>query len=164
MTTALPRPLNHIGIGVPDIEAAIRWYEEVLGYCVFAGPVELSLETDSHGQLRDVLGPPFRRLKIAHLSSGSGCGIELFESIHPPHQRREEDVEFYRSGTFHFCVTDPDIEGLVAKITATGGRQLSQIWDDRPPLGVFRMAYCQDPWGTLIEVHTHSYEIVQGWR
>jgi catechol 2,3-dioxygenase-like lactoylglutathione lyase family enzyme len=159
-----PRPLNHIGIGVSDINAAIRWYEEVLGYRVFSGPFDLTLENDQCGQLKDVLGPKFRKLKIAHLSSGTGCGIELFESIEPPHERRTEDIEFHKSGTFHICVTDPDIEGLIGKIVASGGRQLSKIWDDRPPLGRFRMAYCQDPWGTLIEVHTHSYEVVQGWR
>jgi hypothetical protein len=72
-------------------------------------------------------------------------------------------VEFWRSGTFHFCVTDPDIEGLAARIAATGGRRLSKVWDDRSPHGL-RMVYRQDPWGTLIEIHTHRYEIVQGWR
>lgn len=164
MPPTCPRPLHHIAIGVSDIDAAIKWYEEVLGYRVFTGPVELTLEGERAAQLSDVLGPRFRRLRIAHLSTGGGVGLELFESIDPPHERRTEDVEFWKSGTFHFCVTDPDIEGLVERIRASGGRQLSRIWDDRPPLGKFRMAYCQDPFGTLIEIHTHSYEIVQGWR
>lgn len=164
MATTVPRPIHHIGIGVSDIEAAIKWYEEVLGFRAFTGPVELTLERDDTGQLADVLGPKFRKMKLAHLSTGMGVGIELFQSIDPPHQRRSEDVEFYKSGTFHFCVTDPDIEGLAARIVASGGRQLSAIWDDRPPLGKFRMVYCQDPFGTLIEIHTDSYEIVQGWR
>ena len=163
MTLTTPRPLHHIGIGVSDIDAAIKWYEEVLGYRVFTGPVLLSLENDNRGQLRNVLGPGFRKLKIAHLSTGGGCGLELFQSIDPPHERRTENAEYWKSGTFHFCVTDPDIEGLVAKIKTSGGKQLSEIWDDRPPSN-FRMVYCQDPFGTLIEVHTHSYEIVQGWR
>ena len=163
MAPTTPRPLHHIAIVVGDIEAAIRWYQDVLGYRVFTGPAELTVETDDRGQRRDVLGPRFRRLRIAHLSTAGGCGLELFEPIDPPFERRPEDVEFWRSGTFHFCVTDPDIEGLVARIVATGGRQLSKVWDDRPPHGL-RMVYCQDPWGTLIEIHTHPYEIVQGWR
>ncbi len=163
MGATTPRPLHHVAIGVGDIEAAIDWYRDVLGYRVFTGPVELSLEADVRGQVRDVLGPRFRRLKIAHLSTGGGCGLELFQPIDPPFERRAEDVEFWKSGTFHFCVTDPDIEGLVARIVETGGRQLSKVWDDRPPHDL-RMAYCQDPWGTLIEIHTHPYEIVQGWR
>jgi len=163
MTLTSPRPLHHIGITVSDIEAAIKWYADVLGYRVFTGPVLLELETDTRGQVKDVLGPRFRKLKIAHLSTGTGAGIELFEPVDPTFERREEDVEFWKGGPFHFCVTDPDIEGLVARIVATGGRQLSKIWDDRPPSNM-RMVYCQDPFGTGIEIHTHSYEIVQGWR
>ena len=163
MTVSSPRPLHHIGIAVPDIAAAIDWYSDVLGYRVFAGPVLLDLAADSRGQLKDVLGPRFRKLKIAHLSTGSGIGIELFEPIDPPFEGPTENVEFWRGGPFHICVTDPDIETLIARVVAKGGRQLSQIWDDRPPHNM-RMVYCQDPFGTLIEIHTHSYEIVQGWR
>jgi catechol 2,3-dioxygenase-like lactoylglutathione lyase family enzyme len=163
MDSTQPRPLHHVAIVVGDIQAAINWYRDVMGYRVFTGPIELSLEMDTRGQLRDVLGPKFRRLRIAHLSTSSGWGLELFEPIDPPFERPAEDVELWRGGPFHICVTDPDIEGLIERIVATGGRQLSKIWDDRPPHN-FRMVYCQDPWGTLIEVHTHPYEIVQGWR
>jgi catechol 2,3-dioxygenase-like lactoylglutathione lyase family enzyme len=164
MTRTSPRPLHHIGICVPDITAAVAWYAEVLGYRVFTGPLVLDVEKDRRGQLRNLFGPKFRKLKIAHLSTGGGCGLELFEPIDPPFEKPASDVEYWRGGPFHFCVTDPDIEGLVARITASGGRQLSEIWDDRPPTGTMKMVYCQDPFGTLIEIHTHSYEIVQGWR
>jgi catechol 2,3-dioxygenase-like lactoylglutathione lyase family enzyme len=164
MTKTAPRPLNHIGIGVSDIDAAIRWYAEVLGYRVFAGPTTISLEADTRGHAKDVLGPRFRSLKIAHLSTGGGVGVELFQSIDPPHRDRESDIEFDRSGPFHLCVTDPDIDGLIAKIVETGGKQLSKVWDDRPPGNVFKMAYCSDPFGTILEIHTHSYEVVQAWK
>jgi catechol 2,3-dioxygenase-like lactoylglutathione lyase family enzyme len=163
MALTCPRPLHHIAIGVSDIEAACKWYADVLGYRVFTGPVLLTLEGDSRGQLRDVLGPAFRQVKVAHLSTGSGVGIELFESIDPPHRRRPDEVEFWKSGTFHFCVIDPDIDSLVERIVASGGEQVTKVWDDRPPSN-YRMVYCRDPFGTLLEIHTHSYEIVQGWR
>ena len=163
MTVTCPRPLHHISLGVSNIDAAIQWYGDVLGYRVFSGPTLLRLEDDSRGQLRDVLGTRFKQLKIAHLSTGVGIGIELFESIDPPHERPPEEVEFWKSGTFHFCVTDPDIEGLVVRIVGSGGRQVSKIWDDRPPAN-YRMVYCRDPFGNLFEIHTHSYELVQGWR
>jgi catechol 2,3-dioxygenase-like lactoylglutathione lyase family enzyme len=163
MAPTQPRPLQHVGIAVGNIEAAIKWYENVLGYRLFTGPVDLSLETDTRGHLRDVIGPKFRRLKVAHLSTAGGCGLELFEPVDPPFERPTEDVEFWKGGPFHICVTDPDIEGLIASMVANGGRQLSKIWDDRPPHS-YRMVYGQDPWGTLIEIHTHPYEIVQGWR
>ena len=28
---ASPSPSNHIGVGVPDLNKAVRWYHEVLG-------------------------------------------------------------------------------------------------------------------------------------
>jgi catechol 2,3-dioxygenase-like lactoylglutathione lyase family enzyme len=164
MSQVCPRPLHHIGIGVSDIDAAIKWYEEVLGFRLFAGPFDLTRSGDKTGQLADLFGPPFQKLKIAHLSTGSGVGLELFEAVDPAHVRRTDGVEYWKSGTFHFCVMDPDIEGLAAKIAATGGKQLSKIWEDRPSQGKYRMVYCEDPFGTLIEIHTHSYELVQGWR
>ncbi|MCP4379819.1 MAG: glyoxalase [Hyphomicrobiales bacterium] len=164
MSEICPRPLHHIGVTVSDMKKAISFYEEVFGYRLFTGPVELTREGDMRGQLENVLGPGFRKLKIAHLSTGTGVGLELFEPIDPPFERQEDDVAYWKSGTTHFCVTDPDIEGMIARIEANGGKQLSEIWDDRPPLGKYFMVYCQDPFGTLIEVHTHSYEIVQGWR
>lgn len=49
-------------------------------------------------------------------------------------------------------------------IKAHGGKQLSEIWNDREPHSEFKMVYCQDPWGTLVEIHTHDYIWVQGWR
>lgn len=52
---------------------------------------------------------------------------------------------------------DPDIEGLTKKIVAAGGRQRSQIWSlypNRP----HSMTYCEDPWGNILEIYTHSYE------
>jgi catechol 2,3-dioxygenase-like lactoylglutathione lyase family enzyme len=162
--TTYPRSLNHVGVGVADIDAAICWYQEVLGFRLFAGPREVSVESPGGEQAQDVLGKEFRQMRIAHLTTGSGVGVELFQSIDPPHQRRSTEVEFWKSGVFHFCVTDPDIETLTARIVASGGKQLSQIWNDRPADARYKMVYCQDPFGTLIEIHTHSYEIVQGWR
>jgi catechol 2,3-dioxygenase-like lactoylglutathione lyase family enzyme len=159
-----PRAVNHVAISVADIDAAIRWYQDVLGFRLFAGPVELSIDDDPRGQLRDVLGPAFRKVRVAHLATGNGVGFEIFQSIDPPHRRSETPVEFWRSGVFHLCMTDPDIEGLTARIVATGGRQLSKIWTDRPPSLDYRMVYCLDPFGTVIEVYTHAYEMFQGWR
>ena len=94
---------------------------------------------------------------------GSGVGLELFEAIDPPHERREESIEFWKSGTFHFCVTDPDIEGLVDKIVATGGRQLPGS-GTTGPLGRISWSITRIPTARSSEIHTHSYEIVQGWR
>jgi len=38
---ATPRALNHIGLTVPDIHAAIDWYGRVLGFRRIMGPRRL---------------------------------------------------------------------------------------------------------------------------
>lgn len=162
--TTCPRPLNHIGISVPDIDRAIAWYRDVLGYRLFSGPFDLVARPPGVAQFQDALGERCKHVRIAHLSTGGGVGIELFQPVLPAALPHTADIRFDQPGPFHICVTDPDIEGLISKIVETGGSQISEIWDDRPPSGIYRMVYCRDPFGTIIEIHTHSYEIVQGWR
>ncbi len=54
-------------------------------------------------------------------------------------------------------MTDPDIEGLCKNISESGGRQRSQIWEIVPDKG-YRIAFCEDPFGDIIEIYDHSYE------
>jgi len=160
-----PKPLNHVGICVSDLDGAILWYQNVLGYRLFSGPFDLTLDSPIGEQIQDVLGDRCEHVRIAHLSTGGGVGIELFQSVLPrPRLSKEDRVNFDLPGPFHICVTDPNIEQLITRISESGGVQISKIWCDRPPFDKYKMVYCKDPFGTVIEIHTHSYEVVQGWR
>lgn len=46
MTKAYPRTFSHIGISVPDIEAAVKFYTEVLGWYLIMEPTDV-IEDDS---------------------------------------------------------------------------------------------------------------------
>src|ERR1700693_747320 len=35
------RPITHVGLSVPDINAAVAWYHEVLGFRILVHPVEV---------------------------------------------------------------------------------------------------------------------------
>lgn len=35
-----PKIINHIAISVPDLDQAMKWYKEVLGFTVIKEPVE----------------------------------------------------------------------------------------------------------------------------
>ncbi|RUM55705.1 MAG: glyoxalase, partial [Marinomonas sp.] len=40
-TTPYPRTFSHIGISVPDLEAAVKFYTEVLGWYLIMEPTEI---------------------------------------------------------------------------------------------------------------------------
>jgi catechol 2,3-dioxygenase-like lactoylglutathione lyase family enzyme len=126
-----PRAVNHVGVGVADIERAIRWYREVLGFTLLMGPLEIRA-ADPGSNIHDVLGQDCNAFLQAHMVSVNGIGIELFQLLNPPHERRDPPLEYWKSGFFHICVTDPDIEGLAERIASSGGRQRSKIWRNDP--------------------------------
>src|SRR6266436_2228064 len=80
---------GHIGVGVANIDAAVDWYSTVFGFKVLRPPFETAAAGGSSGeQAHDVLGADFRRMRQAFLVSGDGIGIELFQLVDPPHERR----------------------------------------------------------------------------
>ncbi len=54
---------------------------------------------------------------------------------------------------------DPDVEGLVEKIVAAGGKQRMPIREYYPAEKPYRMCYFEDPFGIVFGVYIHSYEL-----
>ncbi len=156
-TPTTPRALNHIGMTVPDIEAAIAWYGEVLGFRLIMGPRRLEANLSGTEESAHVLGPRFRKALQAHLVTANGVGLELFQFLDPPTEAPDDNLEYWKRGFWHLCFTDPDIEGLAARIAATGGKMRTEVWAFVP--GTDRkLCYCEDPFGNVIELFSHSYE------
>ncbi len=152
-----PRALNHIGLTVPDIDAAIRWYGEIFGFQLIMGPRKLEPQQHETSETRQIFGPRFKKALQAHLVTANGVGLELFQFIDPPDQAPENNMEYWKHGFWHICFTDPDIEVLARKIEESGGRLRSGIANFVP--GTDRkLIYCEDPFGNVIELFSHSYE------
>ena len=83
--------------------------------------------------------------------------LEIFEYIEAKAERRTANFEHWKSGFIHICVTEPDIKGLSKKISESGGRQRSKIWEAVPDKGI-RIAFCEVPFGNIIEIYDHNYE------
>lgn len=150
------RPIAHVGLTVPDLDAAVEWYGKVLGYRPMAPSGELRAGDGLHGAIaRDLWKERFTSARLAHLGSSEGGVLELFEFATPEGVSSAE-FEYWRVGWSHICVVDPEIEELVATIVANGGHQISQIWTLFEGLP-YRMVYTTDPWGTVVEIYTHSH-------
>lgn len=148
-----PRSLAHVGVGVPDIEEAIEWYEDLFGWTLLTEPRRVT-EDDGYGRRRavDVLGE-FEEMTVATLVTGNGVGVELFEF-----EPREQTGEPARDGYFHVCVVDPDVEGLAERIADRGGEHHSEVWRLHEDDPTYRLTYCRDPYGNLIEIFSHNQE------
>lgn len=155
------RMITHVGLTVPDLDAAIAWYGDVLGFPEMTPAGEIRAGEGHFGVIGpDLWGERFTSVRMAHIGSTEGGVIELFEFA-TPEAVRPGDYEYWRCDWSHICVVDPDIDGLVARIAETGGRQRSKIWtffEGEP----YKMVYCEDPWGNLVEVYTHTHAETYG--
>lgn len=154
-----PRSFSHIGITVPNLKEAVEFYKNTLGWYTIMEPTEVKEETDTAiGQMCiDVFGKGWGSFKIAHLSTSDKIGIELFEFKN--NKKPQAEFSPYQTGVFHFCVQDPDIEGLAKKIVEHGGKQRMPIREYYPNEKPYKMVYMEDPFGNIIEIYTHSYEL-----
>lgn len=160
-----PRAFNHVGMTVPDIDRAIEWYGAVLGFrLIFRRRLEYRPEVP---EVREIFGPRFGSAHQAHLLTANGVGLELFQFIDPPVEKPDDNFRYWQIGIFHICVTDPDLEALVARVLAHGGKQRSRIRAFLPGRPC-QLVYCEDPFGNIVEAFSHSYAEtfanMPGWR
>ncbi|MDR4305939.1 VOC family protein [Chelatococcus sambhunathii] len=156
MTSPVIRGVNHIGITVPDIEAAKVFLMEAFGgqliYQSF-GPLDPPRQ-----------GPEFERAvgaspgtvvrAQAMVKIGTGADIELFE-MHGPEQT--QPVRASDFGITHFALYTDDIEASVARFEKAGGTPFTAPraipYATERGAGN-RVCYGRTPWGTTMEFIT----------
>jgi len=160
MSKPYPRTFSHIGISVPDLDAAVAFYREVMGWYTIMEPTTITEDASPIGLMcTDVFGPDWKSFRIAHMSTGDRVGIELFQFL--GQENPKNNFEYWKTGIFHFCVQDPDVEGLAAKIAAAGGKyRMKEPRYYYPGEKPYRMIYMEDPFGVIIEIYSHSYELI----
>ena len=149
--------LNHVGISVPDIEEGIKWYTETFDISQISDVMEVFSETDQVAS--DVFENKFKKFKIVHMCTIDGVGVELFEFTDPKNENPENNFEFWKTGIFHIAFTTNNIEKICKKISSNGGKQRSKIWQlfkTKP----YRICYCEDPWGNILELSSHPYSVI----
>jgi catechol 2,3-dioxygenase-like lactoylglutathione lyase family enzyme len=152
-----PKAINHIAISVPDLDKALNWYQ-VLGFIVVRGPTELNADDPKIGNMvKDIFGADFKRLKLVWMSSSNNIGFEIFQFIDPKSVKDNKQIQYMKNGVIHISITEPNLEDLARKISETGGRPLSKIWELNQEKH-HNVVFCEDPFGTIIEIYSHSFE------
>jgi catechol 2,3-dioxygenase-like lactoylglutathione lyase family enzyme len=153
--------INHIGVSIStsDINDAINWYNKIFGFTLIRGPETIVADDSVRGLIfKDIFGSDFKEVKVAWLSSGNQVGFEIFEFIDPKAERRTNNFEYWKSGFFHICITAPNIEEICEKICNTGVRLRSKVHKPVADKEKYQLAYCEDPYGNIIEIFTHDFE------
>ena len=159
MSNVYPRSFSHIGLSVPDIDKAVRFYTEVMGWYTIVEPTKIVEDDSPVGQMcTEIFGKGWGHLHISHLSTADRVGVELFQFKNQ--ENPEDNFEYWKTGIFHFCVQDPNLEELVDSIIAAGGKKRMEkpryYYPGEKP---YRMIYMEDPFGNIVEIYSHSYEL-----
>lgn len=72
----------------------------------------------------------------------------------------ENNFEYWKTGVFHFWVQDPNVEELAERIVAAGGKKRMEKPRYYPGEKPYRMIYMEDPFGNILEIYSHSYELI----
>ena len=159
MSKPYPRNFSHIGISVPDVDAAVKFYTDVMGWYLIMQPTDVSEDHSPIGEMcTDVFGAGWEKFRIAHLSTGDRIGVELFEFKNQ--ENPEDNFEYWKTRVFHFCVQDPNLEELVEKVVAAGGKKrMPKPRYYYPGTKPYRMIDMEDSFGNSLEIYSHSYEL-----
>ena len=156
--TPTPRTFSHIGLSVPDLDKAVAFYRDILGFYVIMEPTQITEDESDIGQMcSDVFGEGWGKIRIAHLATADRIGFELFEF--EGHHAPDNNLDYRQHGMFHFAIQDPNLEELLAKIVAAGGIQRMPVREYFPDEKPYRMVYVEDPFGIVFELYSHSYEL-----
>ena len=124
--------IHHCAISVPDVEASIAWYREMLGFEVFWRTVIPGL------------GVTLVQMK------GAGFIVELFQvpgAAPLPEGRSHPDIDFRTHGHKHFAIEVSDAREFVKELQAKGVR-LVHVAEFEGTYGAFIL----DNSGNLIEI------------
>jgi catechol 2,3-dioxygenase-like lactoylglutathione lyase family enzyme len=143
---ALGFTLHHVGIVVPDLGAAVRWYCDAFSLTVAWR--EPWTDPDS-----DAIGLPGRRVTLC------GAGVRLDDArcieLHQFRAPRSEVTERRTCdlGFGHLALHVDDLTGQVERLSALGMRFFSDLsLIESGPLAGARWIYGTDPWGNVIEL------------
>ncbi|MBR0902688.1 VOC family protein [Bradyrhizobium liaoningense] len=156
MTAPGIRGVNHIGITVPDIEAAKSFLVEAFGAQVIYQSFGRQDPPRQGQEFERAVGayPGTVVRAQAMVKIGTGADIELFE-MHGPEQ--VQPIRASDFGITHFALYTDDIDASVALFEKAGGKPLTApraipYATEKGPGN--KVCYCQMPWGTTMEFIT----------
>lgn len=136
--------LRHVGIVVRDLDRALGFYRDLLGF-------QEARAMDEHGPFLDaILGLQGARVRTVKLQApAGGAQVELL-AFEQPAIEIAPSPSLYRSGPTHIAVTVEDIDDLYERMHSAGV-EFTTV-PRASPDGRARVTFCRDPDGTYVEL------------
>jgi methylmalonyl-CoA/ethylmalonyl-CoA epimerase len=143
---------HHVSISVPDMEEAISWYGDILGFAVHSRFNIEAISAQGAFLRRDAYWIELWRV-------GAGAPV--------PVSRRNPDTDLLTGGTKHMAFRVPDLQSHLSELVSRGvdiaavqrdptepmkGEADPAAPNERPAFA----AFIRDPAGTLIELLDHG--------
>lgn len=146
------KSIDHFGITVPDLDAAVEFFENVLGAELWyqEGPFEDPEGTEMWDEMRI---HPRSIERLAMLRLGAGATVELLEFSRDG-KTDQESPEVSKHSVGHLALLVDDIEDAVAGLDGTAGVQVLKgpVTVDDGPVAGLRWIYFLAPWGLALEL------------
>ena len=145
--------IDHIGVTVPDIDAATTFFEAAFDAVVLYDMRRRDEPANSTSEAHGYLGIPGTMAQGAMrmLALPDGPGIELFEYLGPDQRDAAHPSDL---GWQHLALYADDLDATLARVEAAGATRNS---DPRPLRGLEagdgnRFVYTRTPWGSTLEL------------
>lgn len=144
------RGMQHIGITVPDLKAAVDFFVDVLGCEPYFKFGEFKFEDDWMTRHLNV-HPRSTIRDFQMVRCGNGTNLEIFEYTAPDQNRRgphNSDI-----GGHHLAFYVDDMDAAIAYLKANGVRVLDEpsTFTEGPAAGL-TWVYFLAPWGLQLEL------------
>lgn len=135
--------IRHTGLVVADLDAALRFWRDLLGFTVTRQMDESGPHIDAMMGLKDV------RLTTSKLTAPEGGMIELLYFRSHPDKPTWVGTP-YSTGLTHVALTVSSMNEAHEKLTAAGVR--FKAAPQYSPDGAVKVIYCEAPDGVLLEL------------
>jgi catechol 2,3-dioxygenase-like lactoylglutathione lyase family enzyme len=153
--------LGHVAVCVPDVDAAVAWYAEVLGLTVLSPPYLMEGEAIA-ADMGELL--PHRPVAVKAAILGVGDDDHVLEVIEYPNEPSEAGAaphEVHQPGITHVGLVCEDIEATRRHLEAAGVELLVAGIAD---VARVRTTWFRDPWGVTFILVEKSRPDRPYWR
>ena len=137
------RGLAHVGVCVPDVDAAVEWYRDVIGMTVLSPPYLMS-----GPQIERDMGEIVPGVVLRAAIVGFGPGDQVVELIeYPEHPGEQSARRLTDRGISHIGLVCDDIEGTRTELESRG---VTFLTSGTAGIAGLRTTWCEDPFGTVL--------------